>query len=155
MDRSESRCWHRPDCCLRQPLRRKRDVAKEGDETGKSGRLSRRDGTDQSEGRKRLRAVETTGEVARCHTTKPQPAGSPEEPLGSVQELASDRRRISNKTTLTLTLSRPYDFSGVRPSSAAATSARSSGSDCPNATGSPCVAAPEDGRTPLNTLDSH
>src|SRR5439155_15517151 len=39
----------------------------------------------------------------------------------------------------------------VRPSSAAATSARSSGSDCPNATGSPCVSAPEDGRTPLNT----
>ena len=42
-------------------------------------------------------------------------------------------------------------FSGVRPSSAAATSARSSGSDCPKATGSPSVSAPEDGRTPLNT----
>jgi len=40
-------------------------------------------------------------------------------------------------------------FSGVRPSSAAATSARSSGSDCPNATGS--FSAPEDGRTPLNS----
>jgi hypothetical protein len=43
---------------------------------------------------------------------------------------------------------------GVRPSSAAATSARSSGSDCPNATGSPCVSASEDGRTPLNTFSS-
>ena len=44
-----------------------------------------------------------------------------------------------------------YLYSGVRPSSAAATWACSSGSDCPNATGSPCVSAPEDGRTPLNT----
>ena len=43
-----------------------------------------------------------------------------------------------------------YLFNGVRPSSAAATSARSSGSDCPNTTGSPCVSAPEDGRTPLS-----
>ena len=38
-----------------------------------------------------------------------------------------------------------YVVSGVRPSSAAATSARSSGSDCPNLTGSPCVSAPETG----------
>ena len=44
-----------------------------------------------------------------------------------------------------------YVFSGVRPSSAAATSARSNGSVSPNATSSPCVSAPEDGRTPLNT----
>ena len=44
-----------------------------------------------------------------------------------------------------------YVFSGVRPSSAPATSARCSGSDFPNATGSPCVSAPEDGRTPVNT----
>ncbi len=42
-------------------------------------------------------------------------------------------------------------FSGVRPSSAAATSTRSSGSDFPNVTGSPCVSAPGNGRTPLNT----
>jgi hypothetical protein len=42
-------------------------------------------------------------------------------------------------------------FSGVRPSSAAATSACSSGSDCPNAAGPPRVSAPEEGRTPLNT----
>ena len=42
-------------------------------------------------------------------------------------------------------------FTGVRPSSAAAASARSSGSDFPNATGSACVSAPEDGRTPPNT----
>src|SRR5437773_9440930 len=81
MARSESRCRHRPDCCLREPLRRKRDVAKEGDETGESGRVSRRDGADQSQRRKRLRAVETTGEAARCGTTKPKPAGPPEEPL--------------------------------------------------------------------------
>src|SRR5882724_10202880 len=82
MDRSESRCRHRPDCCLRQPPRRKRGVEKEGDETGKSGRISRRDGADQSEGRKRLRAVETTGEVARCHTTESKPAGSEQKPIG-------------------------------------------------------------------------
>src|SRR6185436_12572442 len=48
-------------------------------------------------------------------------------------------------------LAKPYAFVGVRPSSAAATSACSSGSDCPNATGSPFASAPEDGRTPLNT----
>ena len=47
-----------------------------------------------------------------------------------------------------------YVLSGVRPSSAAATSAGSSGSDCPNATGPPCVSAPEDGRTPPNTYSS-
>ena len=41
--------------------------------------------------------------------------------------------------------------SGVRPSSAAATSARSSGSVCQNAAGSPCVSVPEDRRAPLNT----
>src|SRR6266566_5339789 len=81
MDRSESRCRHRPDWCLRQPPRRKRGVEKEGDETGKSGPVSRGDGADQSERRKRLRAVETTGEAARCHTTKPKPAGTPEESL--------------------------------------------------------------------------
>ena len=45
-----------------------------------------------------------------------------------------------------------YVFRGVRPSSAAAQSERSSGSDCPNATGPPCVSAPEDGRTPLSAL---
>src|SRR3989442_863175 len=81
MDRSESRCRHRQDRCFRQPLRRKRGVAKEGDKTGKSGPVSRGDGADKSERRKRLRAVETTGEAARCHTTKLKPAGSPEEPL--------------------------------------------------------------------------
>jgi hypothetical protein len=42
----------------------------------------------------------------------------------------------------------------AEPSSAAATSARSSASVCPNDTGSPCVSAPEDGRTPLNTYDA-
>ena len=48
---------------------------------------------------------------------------------------------------------RGYGISGVRPSSAAATSARSSGSVCPNATGSPGVSAPEDGRTPRNNYN--
>src|SRR6266487_477978 len=107
MDRSESRCRHWPDCRLRRPPRRKRGVAQEGDETGKSGRLSRRDGADQSEGRKRLRAVETTGVVARCHTSKPKPAGFKEKPLEFVQEQVQARGRISNETALTLTLSRP------------------------------------------------
>ena len=59
------------------------------------------------------------------------------------------------KITAAAPPSPPLDvFSGVRPSSAAATSARSSGSDCPNAIGSPGVSAPEDGRTPLNTCPS-
>ena len=56
------------------------------------------------------------------------------------------------KITAAAPPSPPLDvFSGVRPSSAAATSASSSGSDCTNDTRHPCVSAPEDGRTPLNT----
>src|SRR6266516_6420718 len=126
MDRSESRCRHRSDCCLRQPARRKRGVEKEGDEAGKSGPVSRGDGADQSERRKRLRAIETTGEAARCHTTECKPAGSPEEPLGFVQKQVSDKRRISDKTSLTpcrrrsdrgrqVALSRPTGERTARP----------------------------------------
>src|SRR6266496_5626474 len=44
-----------------------------------------------------------------------------------------------------------YLFTGVRPSSAAATSARSSQSDISQAGSFSSVSAPEDGRTPLNT----
>ncbi len=44
-----------------------------------------------------------------------------------------------------------YLFTGVRPSSAAATSARSSESDISQAESFSSVSAPEDGRTPLNT----
>ncbi len=56
------------------------------------------------------------------------------------------------KITAAAPPSPPLDvFSGVRPSPAAATSARSGGSLCPNATGFPCASAPEDRRTPINT----
>jgi len=44
-----------------------------------------------------------------------------------------------------------YQFTGARPSSAAATSARSIASDNPKAVSPSRVSAPEDGRTPLNT----
>ena len=45
-----------------------------------------------------------------------------------------------------------YPLTGVRPSSAAANSARSSVSDISQAGTCSSVAAPEDGRTPLNTF---
>src|SRR5213076_3372038 len=70
MGRPESRCRHRPACRLRQPIWRQRDAAKERGEAGESGRVSGRNGVDQSEGRKGLRAVETTGKAARRQTAK-------------------------------------------------------------------------------------
>ena len=61
-----------------------------------------------------------------------------------VAEATSARRRPGP-------LLHQYLLNGARPSSAAETSARSSGSDCPNITCSRYVSASEDGRTPLNT----
>src|SRR2546430_11282003 len=79
MGRPESCCRHRPDCCVREPIRRERDVAKDRGEAGNPGRVSRRNGLDQSERGKGLRAIDTTGEAARFKGKKQKRAGPAEE----------------------------------------------------------------------------